>query len=320
VIAGFPIDGFAWPGNVQATDATEGRQAVDVLERLGVGFIKVKSFLSREAYFAIAAEARLRRMTVAGHVPSSVRAAEASDAGQRSIEHLTGVALGCSAAEKDLMAEMAKAFAARDRAGYERAEARALETFDEDTARSLFATFVKNGTWQVPTLVELRRSALGDPGDETGWSYLPAPVRERWKSEGVSNRPQDGEGRFASEIALARRMHAAGVQFMAGTDTANPFVLPGFSLHEELRLLVAAGFGPMEALRTATLNPARYLGREAELGTIDAGKLADLVLLDGNPLEDISNAKKIRAVVVDGRYLSRTDLDALLSRVEAAAR
>ena len=107
---------------------------------------------------------------------------------------------------------------------------------------------------------------------------------------------------------------------MAGTDSPNPSILPGFALHDELELLVSAGFSPMEALQAATLNPARYLGKDKYLGTVEIGKLADLVLLDANPLDNISNTQKIRAVIVNGRYLSREKLDAMLAAVQAAAK
>jgi imidazolonepropionase-like amidohydrolase len=123
-----------------------------------------------------------------------------------------------------------------------------------------------------------------------------------------------------AEIVDGTEMHEAGVQFMAGTDSANTFTLPGFALHEELELLVEAGFTPMEAMQAATLNPAKYLGREKEPGTIESGKLADLVLLDANPLVDIRNSQEIRTVVVNGRYLSRAALDSMLSRAEAVAK
>jgi len=140
-MAGFLLDGFKWPGNIAATNADEGRQAVDVLMRTGVDFVKVKSFLSRDAYFAVASEAQRQHLVLAGHVSDSVRAAEASDAGQKSIEHLTGVALGCSAAERKLMDEKGKAFAARDRARYSSIESRAAETFDAGVAAWLFEQF-----------------------------------------------------------------------------------------------------------------------------------------------------------------------------------
>ena len=329
VIAGFLIDGFKWQGNIAATNAEEGRQAVDVLKKTGVDFVKVKSFLSKDAFLAIAAEARRQNMVLAGHVPDAVRVAEASEAGQKSIEHLTGIGVGCSAIERQLMDEKAQAFAARDRARYASIEPRAAATFDPTIATALFRTFVTNGTWQVPTLVELRRNALGDdstnpgqnsPEDEPLRAYLPEPLRDWWSKNRSATASSGGQELFASELSLTQKMHKSGVLFLAGTDSPNPSILPGFALHDELKLLVSAGFSPMEALQTATLNPARYLGREKDLGTIETGKLADLVLLDANPLEDISNTQKIRAVIVNGRYLNRETLDAMLVGVQAAAK
>jgi imidazolonepropionase-like amidohydrolase len=116
-------------------------------------------------------------------------------------------------------------------------------------------------------------------------------------------------------------MHKAGIPFLAGTDTPpGVYIFPGFSLHEELQRLVAAGFTQTEALQTATLNPAKFLGRENELGTIEKGKLAEMVLLDANPLDDIGNTQKIAGVVANGRYYSRADLDQMLVNVEKAAK
>jgi imidazolonepropionase-like amidohydrolase len=124
----------------------------------------------------------------------------------------------------------------------------------------------------------------------------------------------------AKELEVVKAMHDAGIQFLSGTDAApGVYIFPGFSLHEELQRFVAAGFTPMEALQTATLNPATFLGLGNRLGTIEPGKLADLVLLDANPLDDIRNTQRITAVIVNGRYLSRADLDQLLAGVETAA-
>lgn len=111
-------------------------------------------------------------------------------------------------------------------------------------------------------------------------------------------------------------MQQAGVMIIAGTDIANPFLFPGFSLHDELELMVKAGLSPLEALQTATINPAKFLHREQELGSVEKGKLADLVLLDENPLENISNTKRIHAVIVNGKIFQRKDLDGLLRQVE----
>ncbi len=115
-------------------------------------------------------------------------------------------------------------------------------------------------------------------------------------------------------------MNRARVEFLAGTDVSNPYCFPGFSLHDELALLVDVGLSPMEALQSATLNPARFLGKEKELGTVEKGKIADLVLLEANPLEDIRNTTKINSVVLNGRLLERKALDQLLTEVEAAAK
>jgi imidazolonepropionase-like amidohydrolase len=119
-----------------------------------------------------------------------------------------------------------------------------------------------------------------------------------------------------------RAMHQAGVPFLAGTDTPGvPYVFPGFSLHEELALLVAeGGFSPLEALQAATRDPARFVGQEKDLGTVEPGKLADLILLDADPLADIHNTTKIAAVVANGRLLPRRKLDRMLAEVEAASK
>jgi len=122
------------------------------------------------------------------------------------------------------------------------------------------------------------------------------------------------------ELEIVGAMHRAGVPLLAGTDTAAAVdVLPGFSLHQELEYFVQAGLSPMEALQTATLNPARFFGMEDQLGTIEKDKLADLVLLTGNPLDNIANTQKIAAVISNGHYFSSNDLQKMLAAVEAAA-
>ncbi len=116
-------------------------------------------------------------------------------------------------------------------------------------------------------------------------------------------------------------MHRAGVLFLAGTDTApGVYIMPGFSLHDELANFVEAGFTPMESLQTATSNPAKFLGMESSYGSVETGKIADLVLLAANPLEDIRNTRKITAVIANGRLFNRAALDRILKQVESAAK
>jgi imidazolonepropionase-like amidohydrolase len=134
--------------------------------------------------------------------------------------------------------------------------------------------------------------------------------------------PLDVRKQFVEhELGIIARLKKAGVPFLAGTDTpAGVGIVPGWSLHRELERFVAAGFTPLEALQTATINPAKFLDRTADFGTVEKGKIADLVLLDANPLVDIANTRKIAAVVANGKYLSRADLDKILADVEMYAK
>jgi imidazolonepropionase-like amidohydrolase len=124
---------------------------------------------------------------------------------------------------------------------------------------------------------------------------------------------------FKRNLELVGAMHRAGVELLAGTGVLNPYCFPGFSLHDELELLVEAGLRPMAALQTATRNPARYLDRLKDSGTVEPGKIADLVLLEADPLKDIKNTRTIAGVIVGGKMLTRGVLDKILAAVEAAA-
>ena len=119
-------------------------------------------------------------------------------------------------------------------------------------------------------------------------------------------------------LAMLRRLRQAGTRLLAGTDLGNPFLIPGVSLHEELEHIVSAGFSPLQALQSATLEPAKFFRRENDFGTIEPGKVADLVLLDANPTEDIRAVRRIRAVFASGRVFDRSALDAILAKLEAA--
>ena len=204
-----------------------------------------------------------------------------------------------------------------------------FDTYSESKCAKLFSTFVKNGTWQVPTLVLLKGFAYPDELVKDPHAvYMPsewrATAHPRQKYYMTDLKPEEFDALVKRIRALLERhkqivrdMHRAGVPLLAGTDTSglNP-VLAGWGLHEELALFVDCGLTPMEALQTATLNPARYFKLEKEFGTVEEGKSADLVLLDANPLKDIHNTQKIRAVVMRGRVFSRGDLDGMLSRAK----
>ena len=284
----------------------------------GVDFIKIQSLIPRDGYFAAAKKARELGITFVGHVPDAIRASEASDAGQRSIEHFTGIFEGCSTIEDQLIQGP-------------KSLGRNVATYDPTRAKALIALMAKNQTWQVPTLVWERGQWLIDAIDKSHdplIRYAPAAWKKRtWPMftdsilKDMDTDPLPVRKKFVQmELDMTLAMFKAGVPFMAGTDTAaGVHVFPGFSLHEELALFVQAGLTPMQALQTATLNPAKFLGRQAEMGTIEKHKIADLVLLDANPLDKIENTRRISGVVLAGRYYAKADLERMLNGVAAAA-
>lgn len=320
-ISGPMLDGPQprFPSSVAIKTPEDGRRAVDDLKQRGVDFIKLQSLIPRAAVFAIADEARKQNITFVGHVPDAVRASEASNAGQKSFEHLIGIFAGSSPLEDEFI-------------NGTKNDAKFLSTYDPPRAAALFALLAKNHTWQCPTLVWERGGNLIEETDfahDARAKYVPASWKDvTWKRFAQQilhdfNTDDSAMRRHfvEKELEVVNAMHRAGVEFLAGTDTPpGVYIFPGFSLHEELQRFVVAGFTPMEALQTATLNPARFLGMEDHLGTIEKGKLADMVLLDANPLDDIRNTQKIAAVVVNGRYFSRADLDKMLAGVETAAK
>jgi imidazolonepropionase-like amidohydrolase len=326
-----------WPGSMTASNDAEGRQAVTRAREDGADFVKVYTGLPREAYFAIAEEAKKQGIPFAGHVPLSVSAEEASQAGQRSIEHLTGILPACSSRAAELLksaqAALAGVLATNEPMGLRThllQERRvSLETYSRTKAAAVFAEFKTNHTWQCPTLTVLRDLRyIDDPAitNDARLKYVSRGLRASWDPGGderlqgmTADDVAVGRRTFQKELEIVGTMRRAGVDILAGTDTGNPYCFPGFSLHDELGLLVQAGLTPMEALQAATLNPARFMGRDRELGTLEPGKLADLVLLDANPLDDIANTRKINAVVCRGRLFPKSSLDEMLAATEALA-
>ena len=328
IVGSPPVDGPnpMFQGSISVANASVGREAVLSLKQNGYDFIKVYQFLPREAYFAIANEARKQNISFAGHVPFSVSAAEASDAGQKSFEHLFGVNLACSTQEASLRPLLAEAAAnvGKDFAPhielFIRNESEPLAGYNEQKAATLFKYLTKNGTYIVPTLVLHRSLGLGaDPAfrNDPRLKYMTQDIKQLF--DWVLGFFKSYRPVYEHFLVTVGAMHQAGVKILAGTDTFNAYLFPGFSLHDELALLVEAGLSPLQALQAATVNPARYLGLSNLLGTIEKGKIADLVLLEANPLENIGNTKKIAAVVVNGRYLPKESLQKMLADVEVAA-
>lgn len=333
IAAGPIVDGPKpiWPFSIAVTGADDGRAAVDKVRSEGFDFVKVYDGIPRAAYFALATEAKEKKLPFAGHLPGEVTALEASNAGQKSLEHLNGIAAGCSPRETELIERRARAEAQQNRAEENALWDLAITTYDETKAAQLFAAFVRNRTWQAPTLVVLHQFSMYRDStlqNDPRMKYVTPEWKKQWDptTDFRFKDYTDNDWQYLKRVVefrsskLTREMHSAHVPFLAGTDIPNPYTFAGFSLHDEIALLVKAGFSNLEALQTATLNPAVFLDRQEELGTIEPGKLADLVLLGADPLKEISNTRNIRAVVVAGRYLDRAALDKLLAEAEAAAK
>jgi imidazolonepropionase-like amidohydrolase len=206
---------------------------------------------------------------------------------------------------------------------------RMLATYSPEKAQRIFSRLVANQTWQVPTLVTKRVLAEIDDiarADDPRLRYVTAAEREWWSpAKNFFARYRTPayivwrKEMYRREVEMAGIMRRAGVPLLAGTDFISAYIFPGFSLHDELALLVEGGLTPMEALQAATLGPARFLGEERTMGTIQKGRVADLVLLDADPLADIHNTQRIDAVVLRGRYLGREERERLFEAAVAAA-
>jgi hypothetical protein len=265
---GWMVDGPKpiWPNSDLVSTPQEAREFVRKVKASGIDFVKVYTRLRPEEYFAIVDEAKKIGIPFAGHSPDTIRAAAASDAGQRSMEHLRNIPLGCSTKEEELMPS--KTWGPQQ-------EKEVRETYDQARCERLVEKFARNQTWQVPTSwmflqdrSRFRELLTTDPKSK----YLPADVRALWQQRlpKLEPSPQQEEQRQKREeqrqedqrqrLMIIGMMNKAGVPMMAGTDVGNPFLLPGFSLHDELAAFVRAGLTPGEALKTATYNPAKYLG------------------------------------------------------------
>jgi imidazolonepropionase-like amidohydrolase len=340
VVSGPLIDGRppATEGDITVATPDEGRRAVDSLAAAGVDFIKAYEMLRRDTYVAIVDQARRRGVPVAGHLPLAVDAFEASGLGVASFEHLRNLELACSARADSLRAaRTAMLDSSLDKPGralrgqiLSAQRTVALDTGDRARCDSLLRTLARNGTWQVPTLfLDLVPLALADSGAmrrvRAAEPYVSKAMADWWREQQdrflaapmSAREPAQRHARWLRDFVP--RLRDAGVGLLAGTDMPNLLTAPGFSLHEELRALRDAGLTNLEALQAATIAPARFLGATDSLGTVAEEKVADLVLLDADPLEDIANTTRIHAVIVAGRLLDRKALDGLLAEVRRRA-
>ena len=307
-------DGVGRPEiGVSVKTPEEARAAVIKLHEEGVSFIKIYELTSPEVFAALVDVANELGLPVDSHVPLSMRA---SIAGPQvdSIEHLRNIELDCASNASELLESRVRQLQNPD--GLSGAELRAslhsaqrllaIENYDELQCNKTIEAL--SSTMMVPTL-RLNSILLNPPYEKDDWedalARLPASVRAQWLIEGERRKAAPtGDLTFAEwSLSLTKKMYESGVPFGAGTDVPINLSIPGYSLHSELEMLVKAGLQPIDAIAAATIKPAQYFSLEKELGTIDVGKRADMVLLDADPLRDIRNTKQIHLVVSKGQIL-----------------
>jgi imidazolonepropionase-like amidohydrolase len=339
------VDG---PGEADAlfrrrADAAAAAFTVKELLDKKVDFIKVQAALAPDVHAAVARAAREAHAVFAGHIPVAMTAEQAIASGQRSLEHLSPALVGdgvllfsCSRERDELLAELraierdrgsadAAAIASREHA----LRKRLVDSYDPERGRALGRMMKGREVWIVPTLVwsaTLRPLDRKQDASDLPMDLVPVTLRTRWLERRKQYLERQTDEGFAAAAAVAataaravRDMNEGGARILAGTDSFDAFVLPGYSLHRELELLVSAGLSPLQALQAATRTAAEFRGTLKTEGTIEAGKRADVVLLDADPLRDIANARRVHTVVVGGKLFARDQLDRIMDTVRTFA-
>ncbi|MDH3732781.1 MAG: amidohydrolase family protein [Gemmatimonadota bacterium] len=315
-LSSFPVN----PNFGQTAPEGGTRMVVARAHERGADLIKVYYRLSPEGLGFIVDEARRRGMYVGGHIPIRMTATEVSNAGLRTLEHARDFLFDCFPGSAEFRATTESQNPPMD------VMRSMVDDHDVEQCEAVFETFVRNDTWYVPTHVTRRMDAYADDpafrADERR-RFLPDDVWDAWQQDAdrmVALDPSP-EGRrvmrgfYEKGLEITGRAHASGVNIVLGTDAGDTYVFPGSGAHDELGEFVKAGLTPAEALATATLNAARFVGLEDRFGSVAVGKHADLLLIDGSPLDDIANTRRISAVLLNGRVLDRLALDAMLGEV-----
>ena len=316
---------------ISVKTADEAREVLRSLKQQTADCVKVYDGLSRDSYFALIDEANKLGLRVVGHLPSAISVREASNAGQQTLEHGMALAGGSTAEAVYIQRHLdSSAFqeALRTKnftlipAKIASDETVMLDHFSQILADETYSLLAKNGTFLTPTLVTQRALTFADDlikENDPRMQYVSAEELSWWKPEnGMLTKYRTPEyvairkREYDLLLKEVRRAQIVGVHLLAGTDITIPFTYPGFSLHDELALFVKAGLTPSQALETSTTNPALLLGLFKEWGRVSPGYRANFVLLNGDPLSDIANTKNIYAVVLNGKFLDRAQLDKML--------
>jgi imidazolonepropionase-like amidohydrolase len=293
----------------------DGRLVVRQQVEAGVDMIKVYSTLDRDAFLAILDEAQKHGLKVVGHVPDSIYIEEAAGAGLASMEHW----FGFEKVIARLLGEPVKL--TYSGMGSQADYLTRLDEVDLSALQAVYQRLRDSGLTIVPTVVTYRNYPdldAVDFGNIEGYEYLSPSVTAYWKSQ-MAGQDKIDAAIWQNWAEIVKGLNQAGVPLMVGTDLMVPGIIPGYAVHDEMLIWQDVGIPAADILRSATLVPAQFMGLGDRLGSIDEGKTASMVLVQGNPLDDIRNARKIESVFLRGKYFNRQDLDALLSEAKDLA-
>ena len=297
-------------------ETTNIPEVVDGLLKEGVTFLKSYEMLTRETYLELLKVAGQNGLRVTGHVPLSIDLEEAIEAGLGGMQHVRNMDLACAKDAEILLND--RQVSLENEASIAGSALRtnihssqryyAIDNTDDERCLRIIMKLSEYGVFQTPTLTintfDSRRF-YADPKWRETYQELPEAAEEDWMQGSLKladiDVTENAKKFDAWSLSLVNKMHQEGVKIIAGTDTPIGYLTPGYSLHKELELLSEAGLSNMDVLRSATITPAEFFGMESKMGTIEVGKLADLVILDKNPLTSISNTQSIHRVIVKGQ-------------------
>lgn len=302
--------------SLNGRSVTSPERAIRMVEQqhaAGYDFVKIHPGLTRQEFDAMAATADRVGIRFAGHVPEDVGIERALAAGIATVDHLDGYMESLLRPHDDPSGGLSGFFGVF-----------IADQADETRIAEIAAATAEAGVWNVPTdsLFRHATSSATVPDDMVNWpemKYMPADTVARWhraKRELLSDpnyRPDTAARAVALRQQLIRELHRSGAGLLLGSDSPQIFNVPGFAIHRELEYLVDAGLTPFAALQTGTVNPADFFGRDGDFGVVQTGAEADLILLNANPLLDITNTRRIHGVMVRGRWLARTEMDSILN-------
>jgi len=321
--AGPKLEGYKplWKGTIEVGTPEEVSKALDYLQSRRVDFVKITENTMQPAIFIEALkQARARGLRTSGHVPVQLTLDQMFDAGLGTVEHQSYLLRGATPREAELTAQVAAG-----KMSSREAMRASLESYDEATARATYRRMARAGTAIVPTLIGSQATAYLDQDDHAHDPYLAYigkgiratydwRVQRAARDDAIAYRHTVFE-KAASQLPL---LEQEGVSIIAGTDAGflNSFDYPGQGLHDELGIFVRYGLTPQQALKAAVLAGPRFLGKQERYGAVEAGKAADLLVLDADPLKDIAATRKIRLVVSHGKPYDRAQLDAMLAGIK----